>query len=125
MWKEDFKHVEISRGKGSFTKCGVCVLLKDLTTASTNPDRRKRLVQKKTKHIEQQQSQTQWDYAKQGNLYSSYKHHTTLKALIAVTLNGSACFVSDFYEGSLDDDAITQRCGILDYIGPGDLLLVD
>eukprot|EP00795_Rhopilema_esculentum_P005641 gene5641-10866_t len=70
-------------------------------------------------------SQTQWDYAKQGNLYSSYKHHTTFKALIAVTPNGSACFVSDFYEGSLDDVAITQRCGILDYIGPGDLLLVD
>eukprot|EP00795_Rhopilema_esculentum_P005637 gene5637-10858_t len=42
-------------GKGSFTKCGVCVLLKELTTASTNPDRRKRLLQKKTKHIEQQQ----------------------------------------------------------------------
>ena len=69
--------------------------------------------------------QTPRDYAKQGNLYSSYKHSTTFKALIAVTPNGSACFVSDLYEGSLDDVAITQRCGILDYIEPGDLLLVD
>eukprot|EP00795_Rhopilema_esculentum_P008448 gene8448-14434_t len=62
MWKEDFKHVKISRRKGSFTKCGVCVLLKDLTTASTNPDRRKRLLQKKTKHIEQQQAERQKYY---------------------------------------------------------------
>ena len=69
--------------------------------------------------------QTPRDYAKEGNLYSSYKQHTTFKALIAVTPNGSACFVSDLYEGSLDDNAITQRCGILDYIEPGDLLLVD
>eukprot|EP00795_Rhopilema_esculentum_P011844 gene11844-2382_t len=43
--------------KGKFTKCVVCVLSKGLTTASTNPDRRKRLLQKKKKHIEQQQTQ--------------------------------------------------------------------
>ena len=69
--------------------------------------------------------QTPRDYAKQGNVYSAYKHHTTFKALIAVTPNGSACFVSDLYEGSLDDVAITQRCGILDHIESGDLLVVD
>ena len=65
------------------------------------------------------------NYAHQGNVYSSYKHHATFKALIAVTPNGSACFISDLYEGSIDDVAITSRCGILDHLEPGDLLLVD
>eukprot|EP00794_Sanderia_malayensis_P010598 gene10598-11719_t len=69
--------------------------------------------------------QTPRDYARQGNVYSSYQHHTTFKALIAVTPNGSACFISDLYEGNTDDVTITEKCGILDYIHPGDLLLVD
>ena len=69
--------------------------------------------------------QTPRDYARQGNVYSSYKHHTTFKALIAVTPNGSACFISDLYEGSVDDVTITAKCGILNHIEPGDLLLVD
>lgn len=47
------------------------------------------------------------------------------KALIAVTPNGSACFISDLYEGSVDDVAVTTKCGILDHTEPGDLLLVD
>ena len=69
--------------------------------------------------------QTPRDYAHQGNVYSSYKHHATFKALIAVTPNGSACFISDLYEGSIDDVSITSQCGILDHIEPGDVLLVD
>ena len=32
------------------------------------------------------------NYAQQGNVYSSYKHHTTMKRLIAVSPNGAACF---------------------------------
>ena len=65
------------------------------------------------------------DYAQQGNTYSSYKHHTTMKCLIAVNPNGAACFVSDLYEGSIDDVTIFKRCGILNDINPGDSLLVD
>ena len=65
------------------------------------------------------------DYAQQGNTYSSYKHHTTMKCLIAVNPNGAACFVSDLYEGSIDDVTIFKRCGILNHINPGDSLLVD
>ena len=42
--------------------------------------------------------QTPRNYAHQGNVYLSYKHHTTFKALIAVTPKGAACFVSDLYE---------------------------
>ena len=65
------------------------------------------------------------DYAQQGNVYSSYKHHTTMKALIAVTPKGAACFISDLYEGSVSDVDIFEKCGIIKHIEPGDVLLVD
>eukprot|EP00795_Rhopilema_esculentum_P012140 gene12140-2745_t len=64
------------------------------------------------------------NYAQQGNVYSSYKHHTTFKALIAVTPNGAACFVSDLYEGSIDDVSITKKCGIIDHIEHEDVVLM-
>ena len=65
------------------------------------------------------------NYAQQGNVYSSYKHHATFKALFAVTPHGAACFVSDLFEGSIDDVEITKQCGILDHFQPGDLVMVD
>ena len=62
------------------------------------------------------------DYGKQGNTYSSYKHHCTVRCLFHVNPNGVACFVFDLYEGSIDDVAILEQCGILSYINPGDSL---
>ncbi|XP_048576644.1 uncharacterized protein LOC125559010 [Nematostella vectensis] len=69
--------------------------------------------------------QTPSNYAQQGNMFSSYKHHNTMKCLIAVTPNGSACFVSDLFEGSIDDVSIFRESGILKHINPGDAILVD
>ena len=43
------------------------------------------------------------NYSQQGNRYSSYKSHCTMKYLIAVNPNGAACFVSDLFEGSISD----------------------
>ena len=65
------------------------------------------------------------NYSQQGNMYSSYKNHNTMKCLIAVTPNGAACFISDLFEGSIDDVTLFERCGILEHINPGDALLVD
>ena len=65
------------------------------------------------------------DYAQQGNTYSSYKHSNTFKCLIAVTPNGSACFVSDLFEGDIDDMKIFQESGIMKHIRPNDLILAD
>ena len=48
-----------------------------------------------------------------------------MKCLIAVNPNGAACFVSDLYEGSIDDVALFSRCGIMNHINQGDSLLVD
>ena len=65
------------------------------------------------------------DYAQQGNTYYSYKHTNTFKCLIAVTPNGGACFVSDLFEGEIDDVKIFQQSAILQHIRPNYLLLAD
>ena len=69
--------------------------------------------------------QTSRNFARQGNTYSSYKHTNTFKCLIAVSPNGSACFVSDLYEGDIGDVELFKDCGILKHINPGDIMLAD
>ena len=63
--------------------------------------------------------------ARQGNTYSSYKHTNTFKCLIAVTPNGGACFVSNLFEGDIDDVQIFQECGIMKHIREDDVILAD
>ena len=65
------------------------------------------------------------DFAKQGNLYSSYKSHTTVKVLVAIAPNGSIVFISDAFEGSMSDKEIVKQSGFLDHIQEGDLILAD
>ena len=65
------------------------------------------------------------NFARQGNTFSAYKHTNTFKCLIAVTPNGGACFVSDLYEGDIDDIAIFKESGILKHLEPGDLVMAD
>lgn len=48
-----------------------------------------------------------------------------MKCLIAVTPNGAAGFVSDLYEGSIDDVAIFKQCSIMNSIEVKDEFLVD
>ena len=65
------------------------------------------------------------DFRRQGNLYSSYKNHHTVKSLIGIAPNGSIVYVSDLFEGSISDRAIIEKSGFLDKINPGDLILAD
>ena len=65
------------------------------------------------------------DYGEQGNKYSSYKHSNTFKCLIAVTPSGAAAFVSDLWEGSVDDVTLFEKCGIMQNVEEGDSFLVD
>ena len=65
------------------------------------------------------------NFARQGNTFSSYKHTNTFKCLIAVTPNGGACFVSDLFEGDIDDIRIFRECGIIKYLEPNDVVLAD
>ena len=49
-----------------------------------------------------------------GELFSSYKHHTTLKGLVGISPGGPITFVSQLYSGSISDKEIVSRGGFLD-----------
>ena len=49
-----------------------------------------------------------------GELFSSYKNHTTLKGLVGISPGGAITFVSQLYTGSISDREIVRRSGLLD-----------
>ena len=49
-----------------------------------------------------------------GELFSNYKHHTTLKGLIGISPGGAITFISQLYTGSISDREIVVRSGLLD-----------
>ena len=57
--------------------------------------------------------------------WSNYKQHNTIKILITVTLQGTILFVSKAWGGRVSDKYITEHCGILGKLLPGDLVLAD
>ncbi|XP_071575643.1 uncharacterized protein [Temnothorax nylanderi] len=58
-------------------------------------------------------------------MYSSYKSCFTVKYLIAISPSGLITFVSKGYGGRSSDSFITNDCGFLNLIEPGDLVLAD
>ena len=60
--------------------------------------------------------ETPSDLVMQSSTWSQYKHHNTVKFLIACTPNGSICFVSPVYVGSISDVELTRISGFLDVI---------
>lgn len=59
------------------------------------------------------------------SMFSNYKHHQTVKFLIAVSPQGTIMFISNGYGGRASDKHITETCGLLDKLSPGDLILAD
>ena len=57
--------------------------------------------------------------------YSNYKHHNTVKVLIGITPQGTISFVSEAWDGRTSDKFLTENCGILKNLLPGDLVLAD
>lgn len=57
--------------------------------------------------------------------WSNYKHHHTIKFLIGITPQGSICFISNAYGGRASDKFITEDCGFLNKLQPGDLVIAD
>ncbi|XP_052284750.1 uncharacterized protein LOC127881097 [Dreissena polymorpha] len=57
--------------------------------------------------------------------WSNYKHHNTLKYLVAITPLGSISFVSKAFGGRTSDKVVTLRSGFLDLLEYGDLVLAD
>ena len=57
--------------------------------------------------------------------FSTYKHHNTAKFLIGITPQGTVSFISKGWGGRTSDRLLTDRCGILKNLLPGDVVLAD
>ena len=57
--------------------------------------------------------------------WSNYKHKNTAKVLLGITPQGVISFVSESWGGRASDKHITQHCGILSKLLPGDVVLAD
>ncbi|XP_060789818.1 uncharacterized protein LOC132894250 isoform X2 [Neoarius graeffei] len=56
---------------------------------------------------------------------SQNKSHNSSKYLIGIAPQGAVCFVSQGWDGHCSDKHITEHCGFLDELLPGDLILAD
>ena len=57
--------------------------------------------------------------------FSSYKHHNTVEFLIGIAPQGAITFISKAWGGRASDKYITEHCGILKKLLPGDVILAD
>ena len=57
--------------------------------------------------------------------WSSYKHHNTVKYLIGITPQGAVSFLSCGFGGRVSDKHLTENCGLLSKLLPGDIVLAD
>ena len=57
--------------------------------------------------------------------WSNYKHKSTAKALIGITPQGVVSFASECWGGRVSDKYLTDHCGILKKLLPGDVILAD
>ena len=62
-------------------------------------------------------------YRCQSATFSNYKHHNTAKGLIEIAPSRSVTFVSELYTGRCSDEKITNGCGILNHLEPGDSIM--
>ncbi|XP_074101900.1 uncharacterized protein LOC141529297 [Cotesia typhae] len=65
------------------------------------------------------------NFNQQGNTYSSYKSHNTVKFLVGIIPTGGCCFLSDGFEGRISDKEITIKSGFFNNIKQGDLIMAD
>ena len=57
--------------------------------------------------------------------YSQYKSHNTIKYLIGVTPQGTVSYISSGRGGRVSEKYLTENCGLLDQLLPGDTVLAD
>ena len=55
--------------------------------------------------------------------YSNYKSHNTIKVLIGISPQGTVTFVSQAWGGRTSDKFLTENCGLLNKLKPGDLVM--
>lgn len=57
--------------------------------------------------------------------WSNYKHHQTVKFLIGITPQGTISYISEALGGRTSDKFLTENCGFLNLIVPGDVIPAD
>ena len=57
--------------------------------------------------------------------FSNYKKHNTIKFLIGISPQGFIAFISKGWGGRVSDVYLTENCGILEKLLPGDMILAD
>jgi hypothetical protein len=57
--------------------------------------------------------------------WSQYKHKNTIKYEIGISTRGAVIFISKGYTGRVSDKVLTNDCGILENLEPGDIVLAD
>ncbi|XP_055907160.1 uncharacterized protein LOC129942314 [Eupeodes corollae] len=70
-------------------------------------------------------TETPGDSLAKSEVFSSYKHHSTLKYLIAISPAGAIIFVSKGYGGRCSDKTVVESCGFTSNIEEGDIILSD
>ena len=63
------------------------------------------------------------DLKARAQTYSNYKHHNTIKFLIAISPQGVISFLSKGWGERVSDKHLTEKCGILANLLPGDQVL--
>lgn len=65
------------------------------------------------------------DLMARAQTYSHYKSHNTIKFLIGIAPQGVITFISHAWGGRASDKYITEHCGLLNRLLPGDQVLAD
>lgn len=65
------------------------------------------------------------DLLARAQVWSHYKHHSTIKFLIGITPQGTISYVSRCAGGRMSDKEIVERSHLIDYLLPGDTIIAD